>query len=256
MFLFFCFGCEDYEVSDALIVISGISVAIATIVVILVLYRIRKEPDPLCRIQEIKYSLSALAVGTLVWIVFESFDFENYYKNGFVQWGYFFEFGLMATFFFIVPFQIYKSFKFDNDKNSSKNRQNSFEQDMESEILRMAFKRHLVNEQAVENYYFWTEINQWKETFPQESVENRRKRFLFIFDAFIQSGSVLEINIGWLVKDPIVDLEKDLRDSEKEDPEIPITIFDSAFQEIYTGMIFGPYSRFKSKSSEHAYEVI
>lgn len=242
-----CYGCEDLDDRAGAFTVSAIFVLVFTILTVCILFKIRKEPDPLQRSRELNTTMLVLLIGVIIWVSIDSPDLGNYYRDGKIYWGYLFQLTLAATFFVMVPLQIYNSYHYDSLKNryktSSKESFKEFDQEMESDIIRHKFKTYLVTENSIENFYFWAEIKQWKQIYSKLDFIQRNARFKFIHDVFILPKAVLEINIGYKTRSVLMEMAQQIDKSLDVTPTIEI--FDEAINEVLQMIVYGPYLRFK-----------
>jgi len=234
-----CLGCENNEFSFyAQVVFAAILLGTAATGLRLV----RKEPDPLGINQEVKALYIIGFFGLVLNLCLESIDPADVQADGKWFWNYILVMALIGCQTVLMPLQIYNARKLVRKRRTSSlsdtasgNRRNS-ELDLllDSEVGREYFKSHLVNELSIENYFFWRDVNAWKEE--GCSAEGAK----YIYDVYIANNSTLEINISGVMHN---DIEKKIKLN-----QIEPSIFDEAYKTIVVLMETNAFPRFKKSS--------
>ena len=160
----------------------------------------------------------------------------------------------------MVPKQIILSYKRTKAQTIAETQGSlHWEKEMSSKVVREAFKTHLLHEHCIENFYFWQEVRYWRNLHKQQKASGTtteltrevKKRFLLIYDAFIVSGSSLQVNAISSEKKNLDKLAAALRKGE----EVPLypTVFDEILSAIVQDLAFGPWTNFLTSSwySQH-----
>eukprot|EP00924_Labyrinthula_sp_SR-Ha-C_P013625 snap_masked-scaffold_5-processed-gene-8.42-mRNA-1 protein AED:1.00 eAED:1.00 QI:0/-1/0/0/-1/1/1/0/552 len=267
--ILYCTGCENPEDRNDSFLQGALFFCLIAAVCIYSFFKIRKEPDPLHIKWELGGMLIVALVGIFIWAGLED-ALNDEYLEGVLYVGYFLQLVWISTFFVMVPLQIHKSYAFDrNETRTNYNVLALCFQDykagseirrgnvtlpkvMESRIGAQAFKTFCVEEQALENLYFWTEATKFRDEFSNDRVEYNRSTFCYLFDIFIEKGSYMTVNIRAdqvealrVVYNVVSVADLSSGDVSQEVKKLIVdTIFDDAISEVEGILIFGPLSRF------------
>jgi hypothetical protein len=111
------------------------------------------------------------------------------------------------------------------------------------------FNEHLMNEWAVENLKFWSQV----ETFRGQYSSFKRTRDINMvavqtFNTFIKPGALMDVNIPATMREELTKVfeEHAIRDPDFTKFALPATVFDGAQREIYILMEKDSFQRFQN----------
>lgn len=224
-----CQGCESNPNS---FLAQAAFTTVLLVIAVVGLYIVRKERDPLGIKDEMKLCYTFSFTGLVLNVIFDSTDPGDTEERGEFFWNYLLVFALWMSQAVLMPYQIYISKNIESQRKVR--RTSELDLVLDSDIGKEYFKTHLVNELCIENYFFWRDVNAWKEA--GRSAEGAKQ----LYDIYIERNSVLEINIGHNL---YVEITKALQQD-----KMPDDIFDSAYAEIMLLMETNSLPRFKKSS--------
>mmetsp|Transcript_5020 Transcript_5020/g.6541 ORF Transcript_5020/g.6541 Transcript_5020/m.6541 type:complete len:503 (+) Transcript_5020:275-1783(+) len=230
-----CSGC-DIRFKDLIFIIF---VGIFVIPPInYIFWNIRKEPDPLHLKWEFGYILMFVASPfTMAWALLRFTDPYNLNVDGILSWNYVWLFTIIICWSGIYPYQIYRSYVAERDKNLYKgNESDTLEKVLESSIGRNFFKTHLVHEMSIENLLFWKEGHRWRATFDKTKEKKRLHKLNEIYQTFIEADSPLEVNVSGDLKDAV---SKAMKEN-----NVDVTTLDDCLNVTYALMARDTFPRF------------
>jgi len=108
------------------------------------------------------------------------------------------------------------------------------------------FMQYLETEFSSENLMFYRDVIEYKKM-DQKDVSGLREKAFEIYNQYIVDGAELQVNISYLVLEPLVSKMNQWRNPNAEiNPEALYTVFDEAQEEVYRLMESDSYRRFQT----------
>lgn len=229
--VFFCQGCELYRTPK-----TAFFVVPLILLQIFYLWKIRKEPDPFW----IRRELTLIFVTSIVLItlitLLNRIDPGDLEANRVYSWSMLYYFSLLFFYCISIPLQLFLAYR--NSKTLLyEDAYKDFNKVMRSEIGRMCFRTHLVEEMSLTNLLFYQEVKAWKSLYRTTKKGLSFMRFKRIYNTFLAPNSRLEINIQHnhlqLIQAAIAN------------EKISIKSFDIALIEVKKLMVTDSFARFQ-----------
>jgi len=233
-----CVGCTGPSNS-----LLGSMIAFGLVMIATSLYifwMLRAEPDPLKIKKELVIVMVTLAFSTVGWFIIQFIDPNDADGQGKINyWLFVLPFHLIVVITMLFPSIFIKTSLALSDASKIDDQEVPFKKVMESNIGRQLFKAHMAHELNIENYYFWREAIKWRDTFSDQTEERRLLRFRFLVETFIESGSMLEINVGGDYVEAVEEVTHGRKPLSED-------VFDDCIREVYQLMVFHSWPRFQS----------
>jgi len=221
-------------------VVAGFLIGVPNHVLLFIHHR---EPDPLNILSEIGLNMIIPTALFFGWIILFIVDPGNVHADGKWSWHYLTVFMSFSFFMLSIPLQIYYSSKMEEWNE----RDETFSKILESERGRELFKAHLAEEVSIENYLFYEGAKKWKSSYHSRKKKTVRL-FNFLYDTFINDGSLLQINISEKTKK-----ELDIVRMNQEN-QLTRDIFDNCIFEVFQ-MMLDSYPRFLRSEHHERYKA-
>mmetsp|Transcript_13258 Transcript_13258/g.15487 ORF Transcript_13258/g.15487 Transcript_13258/m.15487 type:complete len:325 (-) Transcript_13258:100-1074(-) len=235
-----CTGCKPILTDLYQMVVAGFLIGVPNYVLLFIHHR---EPDPLNILSEIGLNMIIPTALFFGWIILFILDPGNVHADGKWSWHYLTVFMSFSFFMLSIPLQIYYSYKMEEWNE----RDEAFSKILESERGRELFKAHLAEEVSIENYLFYEGAKKWKSSYHSRKKKTVRL-FNFLYDTFINDGSLLQINISEKTKK-----ELDIVRMNQEN-QLTRDIFDNCIFEVFQ-MMLDSYPRFLRSEHHERYKA-
>jgi len=243
-----CYGCYEDTIFYLII---GATVGVLVTVTAVVGFLVRKSPDPLGLLYEIKWLIIMAgpfgAAGLLGCLLDQYID--RPYDRGIFSFDWIVLSALIIEFTWLTYVPLYVSYKMKQRVMGARYDFASFLANPKSNKL---FAEHLANEWAVENLKFWSQVETFRGQYANfKKVKDANRAAVQIFNTFIRHGAVMDVNIPSFMRDKLTDF---FDKHSQSDPDfaavaIPATVFDEAQREIYNLMEKDSFQRFQATAA-------
>lgn len=237
-----CFGCDRLESLK----LGFSAFGILSLVAMLAAYQsIRKEKDYIGIKKELRRSVLLFLLPAFLFAVLDRFDPCLLFQNGFFDWVFFCHLGLVLGYSEITVHQLVIAQSLEKRRKAVQEGQLSeLEKLLSDETGRKLFKTYLVSAMAVENYYFWRDVTQWKQHYEHRTAAELSREFEYMKKTYVQQSAPLRLNCSDAQYQTVltVDVNELLRRNEKVD----MKVFDLLYTEILHALNGINFTEFKS----------
>lgn len=225
-------NCEFVDVNNAVILAFYLALVFALVLlVIFIKVKLRSYPDPFLLLSSITRGLLITLVIGLPASVMSSLNLGEPTEQDDIRYSYgiFIHVALFGTFAYLLPYQIYKAFKFS--AVATLYVEFTLSRVLKDKTGHDLFKKYLITEFSVENLLFIDAVNAFKAA-PDPQVKQTTKEFIYRY-----YFKTLHLNLSSMMK---AEVGESFTSGTADD-----NVFDDAYDEIFGLMEDDSFVRFK-----------